>query len=204
MAGKSGFMKDALILFAITLISGILLGGVYEVTKEPIKQATIAANNATYKEVFPEADSFKEDPAMADKISECNSKLEAENYGAVGVEQVMTANDAGGKAVGYVINAYSNDSYGGKIQVSVGLKEDGTVTAIGFLSINDTPGLGLKAKEPAFKEQYNGKNAESLAVVKGGGAGDAEINAISGATISSKATTNSVNAALYFLHNYLN
>ncbi|MEG1780323.1 MAG: FMN-binding protein, partial [Clostridium sp.] len=91
-----------------------------------------------------------------------------------------------------------------KIQVSVGLKEDGTVTAIGFLSINDTPGLGLKAKEPAFKEQYNGKNAESLAVVKGGGAGDAEINAISGATISSKATTNSVNAALYFLHNYLN
>ncbi|MEG0814085.1 MAG: RnfABCDGE type electron transport complex subunit G [Clostridium sp.] len=204
MAGKSGFMKDALILFAITLISGILLGGVYEVTKEPIKQATIAANNATYKEVFPEADSFKEDPAMADKISECNSKLETESYGAVGVEQVMTANDAGGTAVGYVINTYSNDSYGGKIQVSVGLKEDGTVTAIGFLSINDTPGLGLKAKEPAFKEQYNGKNAESLAVVKGGGAGDAEINAISGATISSKATTNSVNAALYFLHNYLN
>lgn len=50
MAGKSGFMKDAFILFAITLISGIALGGVYEVTKGPIEQATIEANNKTYRE----------------------------------------------------------------------------------------------------------------------------------------------------------
>ena len=49
MAGKSGFMKDAFILFAITLISGIALGGVYEVTKGPIEQATIEANNKTYR-----------------------------------------------------------------------------------------------------------------------------------------------------------
>ena len=60
MAGKSGFVKDAMTLFAITLIAGVALGGVYEVTKGPIEQATIAANNATYKEVFADAQSFEE------------------------------------------------------------------------------------------------------------------------------------------------
>lgn len=204
MAGKSGFMKDAFILFAITLISGIALGGVYEVTKGPIEQATIAANNRTYKEVFADADTFEEDVTLADKITECNDKLASEALGGVGIEKVLTAKDAGGNAIGYVVNAYSNDSYGGKVEISVGLKDDGTVTSIGFLTINDTPGLGLKAKEPAFKDQFNGKNADSLTVVKTGNASDVEINAISGATITSKATTNSVNAALYFLHNYLN
>ena len=49
---KAGFMKDALILFVITLVSGCLLGGVYQVTKEPIEKATIAANNKAYKAVF--------------------------------------------------------------------------------------------------------------------------------------------------------
>ena len=57
-ASKSGFMKDALILFAITLVSGLCLGVVYDVTKAPIEAATIAANNATYKQVLPEAESF--------------------------------------------------------------------------------------------------------------------------------------------------
>lgn len=204
MAGKSGFMKDALILFAITLVSGVALGGVYQVTKGPIEQATIAANNKTYKEVFADAESFEEDASLQEKIDACNTELAGMDFGGVGVENVMLAKDAGGTTIGYVINSYSNDSYGGMVEISVGLKEDGTITSIGFLTINDTPGLGLKAKEPAFKDQFNGKNAESLTVVKTGNAGDAEINAISGATISSRATTNSVNAALYFLHNYLN
>lgn len=203
MAGKSGFMKDALILFAITLISGVALGAVYEVTKEPIVQATIAANNKTYKEVFAEAESFEEDGTLADKISECNEKLTLESFGGVGVKSVLHAKDASGNQVGYVINAYSNDSYGGLVELSVGVKEDGSITSIGFLTINDTPGLGLKAKEPGFKDQFSGKTADVLSVVKGGGAGDAEINAISGATITSKATANAVNAGLYFLHNYL-
>ena len=52
-ASKSGFMKDALILFAITLISGVCLGFVYDITKAPIERATIEANNRTYKRCFP-------------------------------------------------------------------------------------------------------------------------------------------------------
>ena len=202
MAGKSGFMKDAFTLFAITLISGVALGAVYEVTKEPIAQATIAANNATYKEVFAEADSFEE---LTDiDITAINAELAGGEFGNVGLTSVLAAKDAAGTDLGYVVNSYSNDSYGGKVSISVGLKDDGSITSIGFLEINDTPGLGLKAKEPAFKDQYIGKAAEKLSVVKGVGAGDAEINAISGATISSNAVTNAVNAALYFNQNYAN
>ena len=202
MAGKSGFMKDAFILFAITLISGIALGGVYEVTKGPIEQATIEANNKTYRGVFPEASSFEE-PSDID-LEACNTELAASDFGGVGVETVMVAKDDAGSDLGYVINSYSNDSYGGKVSISVGIKDDGSITSIGFREISDTPGLGLKAKEDPFRTQYDGKSASELTVVKGGNAGDAEINAISGATITSNAVTNAVNAALYCKQNFIN
>ena len=65
---KAGFMKDALILFVITLVSGCLLGGVYQVTKEPIEKATIAANNKAYKAVFNEAESFEPDDALTGPV----------------------------------------------------------------------------------------------------------------------------------------
>lgn len=204
MAGKSGFMKDAFILFAITLISGLALGGVYEVTKEPIEQATIAANNATYQSVLPEASSFEEDTSLASSIETCNTELAGMDFGNVGVDSVLIAKDSSGAEAGYVINTHSNDSYGGPVEISVGFNAEGSISAIGFLAIDDTPGLGLKAKEPAFKDQYAGKNADALTVTKSGNAGETEINSISGATITSSATTNAVNAALYFLHNYLN
>lgn len=202
MAGKSGFVKDAMTLFAITLIAGVALGGVYEVTKGPIEQATIAANNATYKEVFAEAQSFEE-IADAD-LGGCNAGLAASEFGNVGIESVMAAKDASGADIGLVVNSYSNDSYGGKVGISVGLKEDGGITAIGIRETSDTPGLGLKAKDAPFKDQYIGKTAEKLSVTKSGNAGDAEINAISGATITSDAVTNAVNAALYYQQNYAN
>ena len=193
MAGKSGFMKDAFILFAITLISGIALGGVYEVTKGPIEQATIEANNKTSFEETSDID-----------LEACNTELAASDFGGVGVETVMVAKDDAGSDLGYVINSYSNDSYGGKVSISVGIKDDGSITSIGFREISDTPGLGLKAKEDPFRTQYDGKSASELTVVKGGNAGDAEINAISGATITSNAVTNAVNAALYCKQNFIN
>ena len=198
---KAGFMKDAAILCVITLVSGCLLGGVYQVTKEPIRQATIAANNRAYKAVFNEAESFEAGDALTAAIEGCNAELAAMDFGKVEVENVLKAVDAGGNELGYVITSLSNDSYGGVLKLSVGLKEDGTITGIEFLEISDTPGLGLKAKEPPFKDQFTGKNAPSLSVTKAGNADDTQINAISGATITSKAATNAVNTALYYLHN---
>lgn len=197
---NGGFMKDALILFVITLISGFLLGGAYQITKDPIEKATEAANMAAYKKVFPEAAEFTSDDKMEAAVESCNTELLSQNFGKVGVENAFQAVDESGTALGYVITSYSGDSYSGVVKISVGIKEDGTINGIEFLEISDTPGLGLKAKEPAFKDQYAGKNKESLTVTKSGNAGDGEINAISGATITSSAVTNAVNAALYYVH----
>lgn len=178
---KAGFMKDAAILFAITLVAGAALGGVYQVTKEPIRQATIAANNKAYKAVFNEAETFEEDESLMSAIESCNAALAGMNFGGVEVENVLKAVDAGGNELGYVITSLSKDSYGGAVKLSIGLKADGAITGIEFLEINDTPGLGLKAKEPKFKDQFTGKNAESLSVTKSGSGSDTEIVAISGA-----------------------
>lgn len=197
---NGGFMKDALILFVITLISGFLLGGAYQITKEPIEKATEAANLAAYKKVFPEAADFTSDEKMEAAVEACNAELLSQNFGKVSVDAALLAVDGSGNALGHVITAHSDDSYSGVVQISVGIKEDGTINGIEFLVISDTPGLGLKAKEPAFKDQYAGKNKESLTVTKSGNAGDGEINAISGATITSSAVTNAVNAALYYVH----
>ena len=200
-ASKSGFMKDALILFAITLVSGLCLGVVYDVTKAPIEAATIAANNATYKQVLPEAESFDDVEGSTEKIAETADEIA---NGGVAIESVLEAKDASGEVVGHVINSLSNDSYGGAVKLSIGFDADGTITGVGIRETSDTPGLGLKAKDDDYRNQYVGKNCESLSVTKSGSASDTEINAISGATITSNATTNAVNAALYYLHNCLN
>ncbi len=203
-ASKSGFMKDALILFAITLVSGICLGFVYDVTKGPIEQATIAANNATYREVLSTAESFETAAGSEETIEATAEEFGTLGYGSVAIESVLEGRDASGNVVGYVINSLSKNSYGGAVKLSIGFDMDGTITGVGIREISDTPGLGLKAKEPAYRDQFVGKNADVLTVTKSGQAGDDEINAISGATITSNATTNAVNAALYYLHTYMN
>lgn len=203
-ASKSGFMKDALILFAITLVSGICLGFVYDVTKGPIEQATIAANNKTYREVLSAAESFETAAGSEETIKATAEEFNTLGYGSVAIESVLEGKDASGTVVGYVINSLSKNSYGGAVKLSIGFDMDGTITGVGIREISDTPGLGLKAKEPAYRDQFIGKNTDVLTVTKSGQAADNEINAISGATITSNATTNAVNAALYYLHNYMN
>lgn len=203
-ASKSGFMKDALVLFAITLVSGLCLGFVYDITKEPIAQATIEKNNKTYQEVLSAASSFTEVEGSVDAIAELAASGELSGFGGVAIESVLVGTDASGAEVGHVINSLSNDSYGGAVKISVGFDADGTITGVGIREISDTPGLGLKAKEADFRDQYIGKNADTLVVTKTGASAANEIDAISGATVTSNATTNAVNAALYYLHNCMN
>ena len=129
-ASKSGFMKDALILCAITLVSGVCLGFVYEITKGPIEQANIAAANATYREVLSTADSFSTLEGSEAKVEELNASGELSQYGNVGVESVLAGTDASGNTIGYVINTYSNYSYNGLVSLSVGVDTEGTLSLI--------------------------------------------------------------------------
>lgn len=201
--GKGGFMKDALILFAITLISGFLLGTVYQITKEPIQMAEAKDSLHKYQEAYPDAADFVFDQAIQDQVDISKETLSAEKpeYGNVAVSVALNAVDASGNVIGHIVTASSDDSYGGVVKVSVGITLEGEITGVELLEINDTPGLGQKAKEPAFKDQYKGKNVEEFTVTKMGSSSDSEIDAISGATITSNAVTNAVNAALYFAAN---
>lgn len=198
---KGGFMKDAMILFVITLISGLCLGGVYEVTKEPIQRANMAASLATYKEVYKDAADFKFNQAIQDAADSSLETLAGLGLGGVEVNVALEAVDASGNVIGHIFSATSKDGYGGNIKISVGMTSEGVITGLGFLEIAETPGLGMNATNPEFKDQFQGKSSDSLVVKKGGASADNEIDAISGATITSDAVTNAVNAILYFAQN---
>ena len=199
---KGGFMKDAFVLCGITLVAGALLGGVYEMTKAPIDAANLAAKEAAYRTVFPDAASFDAGD-LADKIPAANEEIAGLGYGKVMVDEAVAASDASGAAAGYVVTATSNDGFGGAITVSVGIQSDGTVNGIEFLTLAETAGLGMNADKPEWKGQFAGTKAEVFSVTKDGATSDDQINAISGATITSRAVTNAVNAAVYFVDNCL-
>ena len=188
-------VKNAIILTVITLVSGIGLGFVYEITKEPIAQAQDAAKKEAWQEVFPEASSsdFEEidvDAKAAEKaIKDLGVKAE--------IDEVCEVK--GGEA-GYIVTATDKEGYGGDIKITVGITSDGTVSGISILSISETAGLGMKATEPVFYEQYEGKQMDRFVVSKDGGDGE-PIDALSGATITSRAVTGAVNAALGYYQN---
>ena len=198
MKKQSGFIKDAIILFAITLISGLILGFVYDITKAPIAAAAKAAKNEAYAVVFPDAKDFEASDAETAKIVETADEISGKGFGHVTIDEVVDAKDASGNNVGRVITATSKDGDNGTVQLSVGIKSDGTVVGITFLTLAETPGLGMRAGEKDFYSQYANKNTKEFKLVKGSASGDNEIAAISGSTITSSAVTNAVNAALYF------
>ena len=179
-------IKNTLILTVITLVAG--LGLVYEITKAPIAQAQETKKKEAWQKVFPEADlnDFEQidiDQAAADQA--------IADMGVNGtIDEACTVGD-----MGYVVTATDKDGFGGSIQVTVGITGDGTVNGVSILSINETAGLGMKATEPAFYGQYEGKQAEKFVVSKDGGDGE-PIDALSGATITSRSVTGAVNAAL--------
>lgn len=198
---KGGFMKDALILFAITLVAGACLGGVYEATKAPIAAANLAAKEEAYRTVLPDAVSFEADD-MTEVIASANGEIGGLGFGNVTVDEAATALDDSGAPMGYVVTTTSKDGYGGAITVSVGVMADGTVNGVAFLTLAETAGLGMNA-DTDWKNQYAGKNVDAFTVTKNGASADNEINAISGATITSNAVTGAVNAAVYFAKNCL-
>lgn len=198
---KGGFMKDAVVLFAITLISGACLGGVYGLTKEPIERAAMEAKMGAYRTVFEDAADFQMSDDLTSAVKGSSEEIAALGFGNVTVDDAVEAVDGSGNVIGYVISSTSKDGYGGAISLTAGITLDGTVNGIEFLSITETAGLGMNADTPEFKGQYAGKQVESFSVSKSGASADNEIDAISGATITSNAVTNAVNAAIHFVNN---
>lgn len=193
---KNKIIKDALALTLITLVAGVALGGVYEITKDPIAKQEAQAKAEAYEQVFTDAAAF-EAVEMDDTLTKTiRDQLDQEGYKAQSIEEVMRAEDQSGETLGYVFTVVTSEGYGGDIQFSMGVQNDGTLNGISILSIGETAGLGMNADTPAFKDQFVGKQVEKLQYTKNGATQDDEINAISGATVTTNAMTNGVNAGL--------
>ena len=194
-------VKNTLILSAITIVAGCLLGLVYEITKAPIEQAQENAKQEAYKTVLADAAEFTVDDTL-DAAAAANVLQEA-GYTGDDIAEVAKALDASGSVMGYVITVTSHEGYGGDIKISVGILSDGTVKGIEMLEISETAGLGMKAAEDDFKNQFKDKQVEKFSYTKSGEDGDDKIDALSGATITTNAVTNAVDCALVYFQNVL-
>ena len=184
-------LKDAAILFVITLISGLVLGFVYDLTKEPIAAQAVEKKNEAFRNVFPEADSFE---AVTDVSLEAAGELVAEQGLDAAVEELAAAYDSAGQLLGFVITVTDHEGYGGDITFAAGIREDGTCSGVSILSIAETAGLGMRAEEVLVPQMPGKDLTQAISYTKSGNATDSEVDAISGATITTNAFVNGINA----------
>ena len=196
----NNIVKNTLILTAITVVSGLLLGVVYGITKEPIAQAQENTKQEAYQTVLSDASEFETVEFDADTAA---SLLSENGYTSDVITEIAEGTDASGETVGYVISVQSSEAYDGSLSLSVGIASDGTVKGIEMLEISETAGLGMKADEAEFKDQFKDKNVQKFTYTKTGEDGDDKIDAISGATITTNAVTNAVDSALVYFQNEL-
>ena len=165
-------------LFLISAIVTLLLAVTNSVTAPKIEQLQIETANKTKAQVLSVAKSFSEEKTV---------ELNGVTY------TYYEGYDDSKNVVGYVFTT-SSKGYGGDISTMVGVKNDGTVSGVDFLSISETAGLGMNADSDDFKSQFVGKSG--VIGVNKNTSTDTEIQALTGATITSKAVTNAVNIAL--------
>jgi len=196
---KQSMMKDAVILCMISLIAALALGFVNELTKDRIAFLEAQAKAEAYREVYPDAVGIvdaENNEILADALEDAAAILAAGGFSNVTIDEVCLVQDADMNHVGYVasvtLKAYD------VMTLTFGYTTDGTCTGLAFLSIKETPGIGMKADEPDFKNQFAGNAASRFVSVKSG-AGEGEINAISGATFTTDGVIKGVNAGICFM-----
>ena len=190
-------LKNTISITAITLVAGLALGVVQDITAGPIADQALKAKEEAYKAVFEDASGFSEyslddDDQAEDLVGYLNDN----GFTAQTIDEIMVAEDASGETLGYAFTITDSEGYGGDIQFAMGVQNDGTLNGISILSISETAGLGMKATTDSFKDQFKDKNVEKFTYTKTGSTSDDQIDAISGATITTNAMTNGVNAGL--------
>lgn len=217
---ENSIAKDTFVLAVITIVATLLLGVANQLTRGPIAEQKVSTKTKIYQKVYPEAADFEYSDDLNSFAAQQIESLSdhGKDFGKVEIQEMAIAKDSSGKDIGYVLSSVSKEGYGGDIVVAVGVSQDGTVTGVDMLEINETAGLGLQAKNEgksgrkSFKEQYAGRKVDEFKVTKDaveskedgdsatGVSDNDQIQAISGATITSKAVTNAVNAAVYTAH----
>ncbi len=169
------YVKPTLVLFLICFIATFLLGLTNSVTAPIIDKLAVETEIKSRQTVFPEAVSFGEANILSDGTS------------------VVVALDEAGNEIGYVV-VNSAKGYGGDISVMTGVDAEGKVTGVNILSHAETAGLGANATTEKFRNQF--VNLVAGITVSKDKAGENSIDALTGATITSRAVTDAVNAAI--------
>ena len=177
-------VKNALVLMAFSLVLGFVLGAVYKITEPVIAEATLRKEMEAYKVVFENADTFN--PLEVDV--DAAAKVMADGGFPDEINKAFEAVDASGNVIGYVVQLTTKDGYSGGIVMVVGITVDGTVNGFSVTAHSETSGLGTKAFEPAYADQFKGIPAASVSSVA----------TISGATLTSTAVINGINAAVAY------
>lgn len=187
MNNSDNIIKNALILFVVTIIAGVLLGFTFEMTVEPIKVQNELQKTNAFKSIFTEGEFIPYEADIED------------NLAIASIYKVIEAD----VVEGYIFQIETKEGYGGLVKLVVGLNIDGSLKAIDVIKHAETPGLGAKIDEDLFKQQFINRLSSNLVVVKQTSSSDDEIQAISGATISSKAVVGGVNVALDFYNEFI-
>jgi electron transport complex protein RnfG len=181
---KNNFVKLAGILFLIGAISAGVLAWLNDATKDLIAQneAMASMDPAILEAVMPGSVMFNdyEDSALVETVKSENDKI----------INIMTAVDASGNEIGKVIRTWSTvKGFKGDMELYVGFAPDGQISGVSVISHQETEGLGSKATLPAFTDQFKGRDGSSEI-------GEKDIDAVTGATYSSKSFLSAVNNAI--------
>lgn len=161
--------KMGLVLLVICVIAAGALAQVYSVTSVIIKKNDEEAEKKKRKDVLPSAARFEEKD--------------------IGGKKYILGYDAEDKQVGGIFKA-APKGYSGPIRITVGVAPDNSVTAVVITKLDqtETPGLGTNVTKPKFLDRFKGKKGNELKLKKDNGT----IDAITAATISSRAVANGV------------
>jgi len=178
--------QPALLLAVLCLTVTLLLAATNELTKGPIAKQAAEASYENKLAIFPEAASFEEIALTTDLVSQMSEK-------DISVLEVSRAVGSDGSGLGYVLVTASR-GYAGNVVTTVGIGSDGKVIMVNAAAADDTPGLGKRVEEKSFTDQFTGLDTNTETSVNGDGE-TTKIDAISGATISSKGASYAINKA---------
>ena len=190
MAGKqkNEFVQLGGILCAITLVVALALGAVNAVTAGPIAEQNAQKIKDSLENVMPGAESEQIDVPEGTTVT-----TETKNATSVTILSAYKMTKDGADA-GYCVEV-GPTGFGGAVDTMVGIDSDGKVTGISVISASsETPGLSARSTEPEFQAQFAGQVGTEVAVAKDGGS----IDALTGATITSRAVSEGVVAAAQF------
>ncbi len=204
---KDTMVKDAIILCLITLVLGAVLAGVYAITKDPIDQAQAKTNNEACAKVVASGDSVQDnDEATVTAAEEyfkvhdlSNKEVEEGADNLAAWVQIEEAHPTANGGTVYLVSA--KKGYGGEVKFALGVDAEGTLTGISITAQSETAGLGANCTNEDWQAGFAGKKLPddpSQNMYNKEAATDTQVQALSGATVTSRAVTNAVKGVLFF------